>query len=145
MRAVIQRVKQASVTVEGKSVGSIDKGFLVLLGVHRDDAKQNADALAKKCTDLRIFSDAEDRMNLSLLDIKGEALVVSQFTLYADCSKGRRPSFIHAAPPEKGNALYQYFVSRMRLLIPRVETGVFGAIMEVSLVNNGPVTIILEE
>jgi D-aminoacyl-tRNA deacylase len=145
MRIVLQRVKTARVTINGQSVGSIGNGILILLGVHKDDTLENANFLAVKCADLRIFSDEQGKMNLSLIDIGGEALVVSQFTLFGDCSKGRRPSFIEAAPPEKGKALYEYFVQRMKERVKKVETGVFGAMMEVMLVNDGPVTLILEK
>ena len=144
MRAVIQRVKSASVIVEGEIVGEIGKGLLVLLGVSNDDLEKDADYLVEKSLKLRIFEDSDDRMNLSLLDISGEILVVSQFTLYGDTRKGRRPSFIDAAPPEKANRLYEYFVSEIRNKLLRVETGKFQAMMDVALVNDGPVTILLD-
>ncbi len=144
MRIVLQRVKHASVTVDGETVGSIQKGILCLLGVHKDDDTEQADFLARKCADLRVFSDSEGKMNLSLTDVSGEALVVSQFTLYADCRKGRRPAYTDAAEPTKGNDLYEYFVTKLRELVPVVQTGRFGAMMDVELVNDGPVTIILE-
>jgi len=118
---------------------------MLLLGVHKDDTPEKADFLAQKCADLRIFPDQDGKMNLSLKDIDGEALVISQFTLLGDCSKGRRPSFIDAAPPEKGNRLYTYFVNRLKTHLRKVETGVFGAMMEVELVNDGPVTFVLEK
>lgn len=145
MRIVLQRVKHASVTVDRETVGSIQKGILCLLGVHKDDDTEQADFLARKCADLRVFSDSEGKMNLSLTDVSGEALVVSQFTLYADCRKGRRPACTDAAEPTKGNDLYEYFVTKLRELVPVVQTGRFGAMMDVELVNDGPVTIILEK
>lgn len=144
MRAVVQRVKSVSVTVEGEIIGKIGKGLLVLLGVSNDDSEKDASYLVEKTLNLRIFEDSEDKMNLSLLDLKGEILVVSQFTLYGDTRKGRRPSFIDAAPPEKANRLYEYFVSKVREKLLRVETGKFQAMMDVALVNDGPVTILLD-
>lgn len=144
MRAVIQRVKSASVTVEGEIVGKIGKGLLVLLGVSVEDNEKDAIYLAEKTLNLRIFEDSEDKMNLSLQDINGEILVVSQFTLYGDSRKGRRPSFIDAAPPEKANQLYEYFVSEIRNKLLQVETGKFQAMMDVELINDGPVTILLD-
>lgn len=145
MKIVLQRVKHANVTVDGKITGSINKGILILLGVHNDDTEQQADFLAAKCAELRIFSDSEKKMNLSLNDVDGEALVVSQFTLYGNCRKGRRPSYIDAAPPDKGERLYDYFVGKMKEHARVVQTGIFGAMMDVELVNDGPVTIILEK
>lgn len=144
MRAVVQRVTSSSVTVEGKVAGEIGAGLLVLLGVARDDGKEAADYLADKITNLRIFNDEQGRMNLSLLDTSGAMLVVSQFTLYGDTRRGRRPSYIDAAEPEKANALYEYFVERIRSQGVRVETGVFQANMEVNLTNDGPVTILID-
>ena len=144
MKIVLQRVKQAKVTVDGSIIGSIGKGILILLGVHRDDSEEQADFLVNKCTELRIFSDEDYKMNRSLMDVGGEALVVSQFTLYGNCKKGRRPSYTHAAPPEKGEQLYEYFVAKMKEQGVHVETGRFGAMMDVELVNDGPVTILLE-
>lgn len=144
MRAVIQRVKRASVTVENEIVGKIGKGLLVLLGVSTDDSEKDANYLVEKTLNLRIFEDSDEKMNLSLLDIKGELLVVSQFTLYGDSRKGRRPSFIEAASPEKANNLYEYFVSESRKQLLPVETGKFQAMMDVELVNDGPVTILLD-
>lgn len=144
MRAVIQRVKSSSVTVSGEIVGKIGKGLLVLLGVSDEDTEKDANYLVEKTLNLRIFEDSEDKMNLCLLDIKGEILVVSQFTLYGDARKGRRPSFIKAAPPEKANQLYEYFVSELSKQVSRVETGKFQAMMDVALVNDGPVTILLD-
>jgi D-aminoacyl-tRNA deacylase len=145
MRIVLQRVKRAQVTVDNEIVGKINKGIMLLLGVHHDDTKDAADFLVQKCIDLRIFSDSDDKMNLSLKDVNGSALIVSQFTLYGDCSKGRRPSFINAAPPHLGNELYEYFVAQMRKQITHVQTGIFGAMMDVELVNDGPVTMFLEK
>jgi D-tyrosyl-tRNA(Tyr) deacylase len=145
MKIVLQRVKKASVTIDGAVTGAIGKGILILLGVHTNDTTGQADFLSQKCVDLRIFPDNGDKMNLSLMDVAGEVLIVSQFTLYADSTKGRRPSYTEAAPPEKGNELYEYFVKKMRETVPVVKTGIFGAMMEVELVNDGPVTIILEK
>lgn len=144
MRAVIQRVKSASVTVDNENIGKIGKGILVLLGISVDDSEKDALYLLEKTLNLRIFEDSEDKMNLSLLDISGELLVVSQFTLYGDTRKGRRPSFIQAAPPEKANALYEYFVSAAKQKLLQVETGKFQAMMDVELINDGPVTILLD-
>jgi D-aminoacyl-tRNA deacylase len=145
MRIVLQRVKKASVSIDGSVVGSIDKGILLLIGVHKDDTAEHAEYCAAKCADLRIFPDNDGKMNLSVKDIGGEALAVSQFTLIADTSKGRRPSFIEAASPEKGNELYEYFVRQLRTQVKKVETGVFGAMMQVELINDGPVTVIVEK
>lgn len=145
MKIVVQRVKHASVKVDNKIVGKINEGFLVLLGVTHGDTKQEADYLVKKLCNLRIFEDENEKMNLSLKDVGGELLIVSQFTLYADCSGGNRPSFIESAKPDMANELYEYFVSECKKQIPIVETGVFGAHMEVDLLNNGPVTIIIEK
>lgn len=144
MRIVIQRVKSASVTVDSEIVGKIGKGLLVLLGVSVEDTEKDAGYLVEKTLNLRIFEDSEDKMNFSLLDIKGEILVVSQFTLYGDTRKGRRPSFIEAAPPEKANQLYEYFVSELSKQVLQVETGKFQAMMDVELINDGPVTILLD-
>lgn len=144
MRAVVQRVSQASVTVEEKTVGSIDAGLLVLLGVARDDQEADIIYLADKIINLRVFADEEGKMNRSLLDTGGAMLVVSQFTLYGDARKGRRPSYIEAADPEKANAFYEAFVSQVRNQGIKVETGVFQAMMKVSLINDGPVTILLD-
>ncbi len=144
MKAVIQRVKYAQVEVDKKIVGKINEGFLILLGVAPNDTKEKADAMIKKISKLRIFEDENEKMNLSIQDIKGELLVVSQFTLYADCSGGNRPSFVNAAKPDLANELYEYFVEKCKKIIPVVQTGIFGAHMEVSLLNNGPVTIELE-
>lgn len=144
MRAVIQRVSRAKVTVENEVIGEIGKGILVLLGVSESDSEKEAVYLLEKTINLRIFEDAEDKMNLSLADIKGDLLVVSQFTLYGDARRGRRPSFIKAAAPEKANRLYEFFVSEAKKQIGKVETGKFQAMMDVELINDGPVTIMLD-
>ena len=144
MKVVIQRVTEARVEVDGVVTGAIGCGILVLLGVEQGDSERDADWLAKKIVELRIFEDQAGKMNLSLTDVGGSLLVVSQFTLLGDCSKGRRPSFVAAAPPAEGNRLYQYFVAKCRALGASVETGVFQAMMQVHLVNDGPVTFILE-
>ena len=145
MKIVIQRVSQAAVSVEGRTVGRIGPGFLVLLGITHNDTKAQADKLAKKMLGLRIFPDQEGKTNCSLADVEGSLLVVSQFTLYADCRKGYRPSFTEAAGGPQAEELYEYFVELCRGGCPVVETGIFGAHMEVSLVNDGPFTIIWEE
>ena len=145
MKFVVQRVKEAQVDVEGKTVGKIDNGFLVLIGVTHTDTKEIADYLIKKLVNLRVFKDNNGKMNLSLNDINGALLLVSQFTLYADCSGGNRPSFIEAAKPDMANELYEYIISECKEKISKVETGIFGAEMKVSLINDGPVTIILEK
>ncbi len=144
MRAVIQRVSRAKVSVENESVGEIGCGILILLGVADGDSEKEAVYLLEKTVNLRIFEDADDKMNLSLADIKGDLLVVSQFTLYGDARKGRRPSFIKAAAPEEANQLYEFFVSEARKQISKVETGKFQTMMDVELVNDGPVTILLD-
>jgi len=144
MRAVIQRVTSSSVTVEDDLVGRIGKGLLVLLGVATSDKTDDAKYLADKIVNLRIFEDENHKLNLSLIDTGGEMMVVSQFTLLGDCKKGRRPSFVKAAPPELANELYQQFVERVRQKGVIVKTGRFQAMMEVSLTNNGPVTLIVE-
>jgi D-tyrosyl-tRNA(Tyr) deacylase len=144
MRAVVQRVSQASVCIGEQRVGEIATGLLVLLGVSSEDRVADAAYLADKIINLRIFSDAAGKMNLSLLDIKGAMLVVSQFTLYGDARKGRRPSYIEAAEPEAANALYEYFIAQVRSRGLQVETGVFQAMMQVNLTNDGPVTILLD-
>ena len=141
MKAIIQRVSSAQVDIEGKTAGKIGAGFLILLGVEQDDDERHAKALADKISFLRVFTDENDKMNLSLGDIDGSVLVISNFTLCADCSHGRRPSFIAAARPEKAEPLYEYFCGTIRGKGIRVENGVFGADMQVSLVNDGPVTI----
>ena len=144
MRVVVQRVKHASVTINGTVNGKINNGFLVLLGVQSTDSEQDVDYLVKKVTNLRIFSDENDKMNLSLKDVNGELLIVSQFTLYANCKEGNRPSFLEAAKPDIAIPLYEYFVSECKKIIPVVETGIFGADMKVDLLNDGPVTIIMD-
>ncbi|MDD2389763.1 MAG: D-aminoacyl-tRNA deacylase [Desulfobacterales bacterium] len=144
MRAVIQRVKHSCVTVNGETVGEIRSGLLVLLGVAAGDTESDAIYLADKIARLRIFEDENGKMNLSILETGGSMLVVSQFTLLGDCRKGRRPSFAHAAPPNPANTLYEYFITLVRENGIGVETGIFGAMMEVSLVNDGPVTLIVE-
>ena len=144
MRAVVQRVSSASVSVEGKVAGKIGLGLLILVGVSRTDSPKAASYLAEKIANLRIFSDEAGKMNLSLLDVRGSALVVSQFTLYGDTRGGRRPSYIQAAPPDEANPLYEEFVRAMRALGVPVETGVFQEHMSVELANDGPVTILLD-
>jgi D-aminoacyl-tRNA deacylase len=144
VRAVVQRVTNASVTIEGEVVGAIETGLVVLLGVKLGDDERDIDFLAEKIANLRIFSDDAGKMNRSLLEIGGAALVASQFTLYGDCRKGRRPSFIDAAPPEVAEPLYERFVRRLRGCGLRVETGRFAADMKVGLVNDGPVTLIID-
>jgi len=144
MRAVVQRVSRASVTVEGRLTGEIGSGLMILLGVGREDTSLIAMSMAEKVANLRIFEDDQGKMNRSLLDVKGAALVVSQFTLYGDARGQRRPSFISAAPPEKAKALYEEFMLAMQNLGIRVSTGIFQAIMSVELVNEGPVTILLD-
>ena len=145
MKIVVQRVNEAEVKVEGKIVGKIKKGFLVLLGVTHNDTKEQADYLVKKLCKLRVFTDENDKMNLGLKDIQGELLIVSQFTLYADCSQGNRPSFTEAAKPEQANELYEYFCSECEKNYIHVENGIFVADMKLSLLNDGPVTIIIEK
>jgi len=144
MRAVVQRVSRAKVTVGGQASGEIGEGLMILLGVGREDTPAVAAALAEKAANLRIFEDENEKMNRSLLDVKGSALVVSQFTLYGDTRGGRRPSFIAAAPPEQARALYEEFCKALRELGVRVAMGVFQAMMSVELVNEGPVTILLD-
>ena len=144
MRAVVQRVTKACVTVDGRVVGEIQAGVMVLLGVGKTDNSESASTLAAKISNLRIFCDAAGKMNLSLLDVKGAALVVSQFTLYADTRSGRRPSYVQAAPPEEAMKHYEEFVRCLRALSVPVETGLFQAHMEVELTNDGPVTILFD-
>ena len=144
MKAVIQRVKSARVEVEGKTVGSIGQGLLILLGVAREDSEAEVGILAEKILKLRIFADENGKMNRSVLDIGGEILVVSQFTLLANCRHGNRPDFFESAPPEAADRLYESFKSAIRERTGKVECGVFGADMQVSLVNDGPVTILLD-
>ena len=146
MKIVVQRVKEAKVEVEGKVVGKIDKGFLVLLGVTHKDSEEQADYLVKKLCKLRVFRDENDKMNLSLKDVGGKLLIVSQFTLYADCGEGNRPSFVNAAKPEQAEELYNYFCNKCENEYGiEVRKGIFGADMKVSLLNDGPVTIIIEK
>ena len=144
MRAVVQRVRQASVTVEGELIGQIGQGFLVLLGIAVDDLREDAVAIAAKIVGLRVFEDDDGKMNRSLSDIGGAVLAVSQFTLLGDCRRGRRPSFVAAAPPEVAHVLYQEFIAEVRGLGIPVETGRFQADMQVSLVNDGPVTLLID-
>jgi D-tyrosyl-tRNA(Tyr) deacylase len=144
MRAVVQRVAHSGVSVDGKIVGKIGEGLCILLGVGVGDTEEDAQWLADKIANLRVFEDHEGKMNRSLLETGGEALVVSQFTLYGDCRKGRRPSFVEAAPAEEGNRLYEYFVARMRLHGVKTECGIFQTHMKVEIVNDGPVTLILD-
>ena len=144
MRAVVQRVSRAKVTVGEAITGEIGRGLLVLLGVTHNDGKADADYLVDKIVNLRIFDDADGKMNLSLADIGGGLLVVSQFTLYGDTRRGRRQSFIDAAPGPAAEAMYEYFVERSRTMVDKVQTGAFGAMMDVELVNDGPVTIMLD-
>lgn len=145
MKAVIQRVKSACVTVGGRVTGSIGEGYMILLGVMEGDTEKHAELMARKTANLRIFTDEDDKMNKSILDVDGGALVVSQFTLCADVKKGNRPSFINSAKPEEAEALYEYFMKCLRDNgVKQVERGEFGAHMEVSLVNNGPVTILYD-
>ena len=145
MKLVIQRVKHASVTVDGNVTGKIGKGFLVLIGIANSDTKEIADQYLKKLLNLRIFEDENGKTNLSLKDVNGELLLVSQFTLYADCRKGNRPSFINAGAPDMAEALFEYMIEACRKEIPVVETGIFGADMQVELLNDGPFTIVLDE
>ncbi|MCK5163896.1 MAG: D-tyrosyl-tRNA(Tyr) deacylase [Desulfobacula sp.] len=144
MKAVVQRVKKSHVVVDNDIVSHIGNGLLVLLGVQNDDTQKDADFLVEKIVNLRIFEDDNNRMNISLKDVKGELMVVSQFTLLGDCKKGRRPSYIKAAPPEKANDLYEYFIGRAIEMGVVTKTGVFQAMMDVSLINQGPVTLLLD-
>ena len=144
MRAVVQRVKSARVDVDGETVGSVGRGYLVLLGVGHEDGPAQVERLWSKIFKMRIFEDESGKTNLSLADVGGELLVVSQFTLYANCRKGNRPSFTDAGKPAEAEALYEAFVARARQDVARVETGRFGAMMDVSLVNDGPFTIVLD-
>jgi len=145
MKLILQRTSRASVSVDGKIVGQIDQGLMVLIGITHTDTKENADALIKKLVNLRVFNDEHGKMNLSIQDVKGEFLVISQFTLYGNAKKGNRPSYVDAAPPDLAIPLYEYFVDTLMLESQlKVETGIFGAMMDVELVNSGPVTLILE-
>ena len=144
MKVLIQRVKKASVTIDGKLYSSIKAGILALVGIEKSDTIEQVEKLAKKVTNLRIFEDENGKMNLSLLDVKGEMLIVSQFTLCGDCKKGTRPSFDKSAPPDIANELYEYFISQVKDFGVPVGTGVFGAMMDVELINDGPVTFMLE-
>ena len=145
MKALIQRVKQASVTIENELYSKIGHGLLIFLGVEKSDTQQNAEKLAQKVMTLRIFEDENDKMNLSVRDVNGEILVVSQFTLCGDCRKGTRPSFDNAAPPEEANKLYEYFVQYIKTSGQKVMTGKFRAMMDISLINDGPVTFMIEK
>ena len=145
MKFIVQRVNKSQVEVEEKIVGKIDKGFMVLIGITHNDTKEIADFLVRKLINLRVFEDENGKMNLSLKDVQGSLLLISQFTLYADCTSGNRPSFTNAAKPEFANELYEYIIEECKKQISNVQTGIFGADMQVSLVNDGPVTIILEK
>lgn len=144
MKFVIQRVKHASVKVDHELKGNIQKGFLVFIGISQDDTKEIADKMIKKMIKLRIFEDEKGKTNLSLADVDGQLLLISQFTLYADCKKGNRPSFVYAGKPDMANELYEYIISQCKMLRPVVEKGVFGADMKVELLNDGPFTIVLD-
>lgn len=144
MKLLIQKVENSKVDVDNKTIGEINKGFMVLVGITHTDNKASVEALCKKMCKLRIFEDENQKMNLSIKDVNGELLIISQFTLYADCSNGNRPSFIEAAKPDYANKLYEYFIECCKKEINKVETGKFGAHMKVSLINDGPVTIMLE-
>jgi D-tyrosyl-tRNA(Tyr) deacylase len=144
LRAVIQRVSKGSVSVRGKIVAEINQGLVIFLGVGKDDQEDDAEYLSNKIANLRIFEDQDDKLNLSLLDIKGKALTVSQFTLFGDCRKGRRPSFSDAATADKGEELYRHFISRLKNLGIDTLTGVFQAEMRVEIINEGPVTMLLD-
>ena len=145
MKLVIQKVSHASVETEGASIAEIQKGFLVLVGIGKNDTKETIDQYVKKMVNLRIFTDENGKTNLSLKDVNGEILLVSQFTLYANCKKGNRPSFFDAGEPEKAQQLYEYMVEKVKEYVPVVQTGKFGALMKVSLINEGPFTILLDE
>ncbi len=145
MKLVIQKVSHASVETEGTCIAEIQKGFLVLVGIGKNDTKEIVDQYVKKMVNLRIFTDKNGKTNLSLADVNGEVLLVSQFTLYANCKKGNRPSFFDAGNPEEAQALYEYMVEKVKEFVPVVQTGKFGALMKVSLINEGPFTILLDE
>lgn len=145
MKFVIQRVEKASVEIDKKTIAEIKQGYLVLIGIAHEDTKEIADYLINKLINLRVFEDKEGKMNLSLKDIDGELLLVSQFTLYGDCSRGNRPSFSQAGKPEEANKLYEYIVKECKQKVETVKSGVFGANMKINLINNGPVTIIMEK
>lgn len=144
MKFVIQRVSEANVSVDGELIGEIENGYMVLIGVAEDDTEAIADKMVKKMIGLRIFEDENGKTNLSLADVNGSLLLISQFTLYANCKKGNRPSFIEAGSPDKANTLYEYIISKCKESVPNVQTGSFGADMKVSLVNDGPFTIVLD-
>lgn len=144
MKFVVQRVQHASVTVDGEAVGKIGRGYMVLIGVSESDDESVADKMVDKLVKLRINEDAEGKTNLSLADVSGELLLISQFTLYANCRKGNRPSFVEAGSPDKANALYEYIIERCKQSVPVVEKGVFGAEMKIELLNDGPFTILLD-
>ena len=144
MKFVIQRVSKASVSIDGNVVGAIDKGYMVLIGIGKEDTTKEADRLVDKMLKMRIFDDEEGKTNLSLADVNGSLLLISQFTLYADCRKGNRPSFINAAPPAEAESLYEYIISKCKEQVQNVQTGSFGADMKVELTNSGPFTIILD-
>ena len=145
MKLVIQKVSQASVETEGSCIAEIQKGFLVLVGIGKNDTKETVDQYVKKMVNLRIFTDENGKTNLSLADVNGEILLVSQFTLYANCRKGNRPSFFDAGNPEEAQKLYEYMIEKVKEFVPVVQTGKFGALMKVSLINEGPFTILLDE
>ena len=144
MKFVIQRVKKASCEVDGNITGAIQQGFMVLIGVADGDTKEIADKMMKKMTGLRIFEDSQGKTNISLGDVDGELLLISQFTLYADCKKGNRPSFIKAGKPDMAEKMYEYIIEKCKETVPKVETGIFGADMQISLINDGPFTIVLD-
>lgn len=144
MKFIIQRVTEASVKVDGNTVGEIGKGFLVLIGIANEDTKEIADRMIAKLIQMRIFEDSNGKTNLALKDVEGELLLISQFTLYADCKKGNRPSFTNAGKPDMANALYEYIIEECKIKVPVVENGIFGADMKVSLLNDGPFTIVLD-
>ncbi len=144
MKFVIQRVRHASVTVDGEVIGKIGQGFMVLIGVAQSDTEDIADKMVKKMCNLRIFEDSEGKTNLSLADVGGQLLLISQFTLYADCKKGNRPSFINAGKPDMASAMYDYIIGEAKQYVPVVEKGSFGAEMKVELLNDGPFTIVLD-